>query len=118
MAAFCCPVLEAYGTSETSGGLCSTARWDTRAGIVGGPLACVKIKLRDIPDLGYLTTDQPHPRGEVCVKGPSVCPGYFRSPTINAEQYEDGWLRLGDVASITPWGAIKLIDRIKSVNKL
>jgi long-chain acyl-CoA synthetase len=67
MAAFCCPVLEAYGTSETAGGLCSTARWDTRAGIVGGPLACLKLKLRDIPDLGYLTTDKPDPRGEVCI---------------------------------------------------
>jgi long-chain acyl-CoA synthetase len=69
--AFGCPVLEAYGVSENAGAVSSTSRWETRAGVVGGPIAGIKMKLCDIPELGYLTTDNP-PRGEVCVKGNSV----------------------------------------------
>ncbi len=107
MAAFCCPVLEAYGTSETGGGLCTTSRWDTRAGFVGGILACIKLKLRDIPELGYFSTDLPHPRGEIMIKGVSVCKSYFRSPSLNAELIDkDGWLRLGDIGAILPGGAV------------
>lgn len=119
MAAFCCPVLEAYGTSETGGGLSTTSRWDTRAGFVGGPLASLKLRLKDIPELGYLSTDQPCPRGEICIKGAAVCTSYFRSPSLNAELFDkDGWLRLGDVGTILPGGAIQIIDRVKSVCKL
>jgi long-chain acyl-CoA synthetase len=77
MAAFSCAVWDVYGITETSGAICSTCNWEVKAGIVGGPLPCVKIKLMDVPELGYLTTDNP-PRGEVMVKGNSVFSGYFR----------------------------------------
>ena len=66
--AFGCPILEALGATETAGAIASTSWWETRAGVVGGPLPCGKIKLRDLPELGYLTTDNP-PRGEIMVKG-------------------------------------------------
>jgi long-chain acyl-CoA synthetase len=106
IAAFSCPVLEAYGTAETAGALCSTCRWETKAGIVGGPLACLKLKLRDIPELGYLTTDDP-PRGEVMIKGNSIFKGYFRQPELTREVLDkDGWLSLGDVATILPNGSL------------
>ena len=72
---------QAYGTTETAGCLGTTSAWETRAGIVGGPLPCIKIKLRDLPELGYLTTSDP-PRGEICVKGNSVFKGYFRNLSL------------------------------------
>ena len=78
MAIFACPVLEAYGSTETAGSICGTSIWDQIAGTVGGPLPCLKLKLRDLPELGYLTTDDP-PRGEVMIKGLSVFKGYFRN---------------------------------------
>ncbi len=81
--AFSCPVLEAYGITECAGSVASTSRWEWRAGVVGGPLPCLKMKLRDLPELGYLSTDSP-PRGEVCVKGLSVFKGYFRNPSLTA----------------------------------
>ena len=96
--AFSCPVLEAYGITECAGSVTSTSRSESRAGIVGGPLPCLKLKLKDIPELGYLTTDNP-PRGEVCVKGLSVFKGYFRDPSLTRRILDrDGWLHLGDVA--------------------
>ena len=73
---FCCPIAEAYGLTETCGGSFSTLPCDPETGHVGGPVACVKYKLRDIPEMNYLSTDNP-PRGEVCIKGPGVTPGYF-----------------------------------------
>lgn len=85
---------------------------------MGGPLACIKIKLRDIPELGYLSTDDP-PRGEICIKGNSVFSGYFRKPELTSVLLgQDGWLRQGDIGVILPDGNIKVIDRVKSVCKL
>ena len=117
-AAFSCPILESYGVSENSGAVTSTSVWETRAGIVGGPIAGIKMKLRDLPELGYLTTDNP-PRGEVCVKGNSVFKGYFRNPALTQKVLDpEGWLSLGDVGVLLPGGCLKLIDRVSSICKL
>ena len=119
MVVFSCPVMEAYGVTESTGGVCSTSIWDISSGNVGGPLSNVKLKLRDLPELGYLSTDLPNPRGEVCSIGLSVFKGYFRNPILTAETIDkQGWLSLGDVAELLPNGSLKLIDRVKSICKL
>ena len=45
---FSAPVFEAYGQTETSGVLSSTAQWDTKGGHVGGVLPCLKMQLRAV----------------------------------------------------------------------
>ncbi|MFT4622876.1 MAG: fatty-acyl-CoA synthase [Myxococcota bacterium] len=35
--------------------------------------------------------------GELCLKGPSVTPGYFNNPEATAEAWKDGWLHTGDL---------------------
>ena len=93
--------------------------WEKRGGVVGGPLPCLKMKLRDRPELGYHSTDQPYPRGEVLVKGNSVFKGYFRNQTLtNMVLSSDGWLRTEDVAMLLPGGCLCLIDRLCSFTKL
>lgn len=54
--------------------------------------------------------------GELKVRGPWVCSGYFRldhSPSHDA----DGWFATGDVAAIHPNGFLQITDRAKDVIK-
>jgi long-chain acyl-CoA synthetase len=74
---FGCPILEGYGQTETSAPATVTRKDDPSAGHVGGPLTCLKIRLKDIPEMNYFSTDE-HPRGEICFKGTSICKGYFK----------------------------------------
>lgn len=55
---FCCPINEGYGMTESGGGSTITFGNDPQTGIVGGPLASVIIRLRDIPEMNYLATNE------------------------------------------------------------
>ncbi|MGF6885636.1 fatty acid CoA ligase FadD9 [Nocardia sp. GAS34] len=76
-------------------------------------------KLADVPELGYLRTDQPHPRGELLVKSEDMFAGYYKRPDVTAEVYDaDGYYRTGDIfAEIAP-GIFQFTDRRNNVIKL
>jgi len=93
---FSSDICEGYGMTETCAGSCITFPGDPETGIVGGPLNNVKIKLRDIPEMNYLHTNDP-PKGEVCFWGPSIMKGYFRNEEKTKEAFHNGWLLSGDV---------------------
>lgn len=55
-------------------------------------------------------------RGELQVRGTSVCRGYWNRPDANAEAFTaDGWLRTGDVAYLDEDGHLFIVDRIKDL---
>ena len=69
---FSCHVLEGYGQTETSAASHITIPGDMSMGHVGVPLPCIEVKLDDVPEMGYMTTDEGGPRGEICFRGPNV----------------------------------------------
>lgn len=56
---FCAPMSEGYGMTETTGGAFMQVVTDGSAGNVGGPNANTKMRLRDIEEMGYLSTNNP-----------------------------------------------------------
>ncbi len=53
--------------------------------------------------------------GELEVRGPWITGSYFRDD--DPDKFDDGWLRTGDVGTITPDGFLTLTDRSKDVIK-
>ena len=116
---FCCPISEGYGLTESSAGSCIVDPTDPVTGHVGGPLECVKVRLKDLPEMSYMSSDKPYPRGEVCLKGPSIFSGYYKRDDKTREAFDsEGWFLTGDVGLIYPNGSIRIIDRSKNIFKL
>eukprot|EP00889_Picochlorum_renovo_P004400 jgi/Picre1/31430/NNA_006782.t1 len=86
-------------------------------GTVGPPQPCISVRLEAVPDMECDPMANP-PRGELCIKGPSVFSGYIRMSKDSEVLESDGWFHTGDIAEITPEGAVKIVDRKKSIFKL
>lgn len=116
---FSSPIIEGYGLTETATGGGATDLADPVTGHVGGPSEAIKIRLKDLPEMEYLSTDKPYPRGEICMTGPCIFKGYYKRPDKTAEAFDsDGWFMSGDVGMIYENGSIKIIDRSKNIFKL
>jgi len=114
-----CPVIQGYGMTETSAAATIMAITDTTTGHNGAPLPCNEIKLVDVPEMNYLHTDTPHPRGEVWVRGPNIFMGYYKNAkATNEDRTADGWLKTGDVGRWNPNGTLSIIDRKKNIFKI
>lgn len=79
----------------------------------------IDYKLADVPELGYFTTDKPHPRGEFLVKLPKFMAGYYKRPDLTAEKFtEDGFYKSGDVMALIGPDELVYVDRVNNVQKL
>ena len=112
---FGCAVAQGYGLTETCaiGGI--QRRFDMTSDSIGGPLACVEFRLRDVDEFKH--TDA-QPRGELCIRGPFVAKGYFNQPGKTAEAFgPGGWFYTGDVATVDSKGGFHVIGRTKALAK-
>jgi len=85
-----------YGQTEATARIScmEPERWEEKAGSVGRPLDSLAVRIVD--DVG---NDLPAGQvGELLVKGPSVCAGYWNDPEETRRLYLEGWLRTGDFA--------------------
>ena len=97
------PILNGWGMTETSSGVCSNTLHEHRFLTVGKPFPGVEIKIAD--------------DGEIVVKGPGNMLGYHRNPAATAEMLKDGWVYTGDIGEFDGDGYLKITDRKKSLFK-
>lgn len=111
--------MQGYGLTESyAASLCQLAG-DLTAGSCGAVLPALEACLQSVPDMDYLVTDKPQPRGELLLRGNTLFDGYYK----NAEETQkamtkDGWFKTGDIATVDAMGRFTIIDRRKNVLKL
>lgn len=116
---FACDFREGYGQTENTGCCLIMMPNDKSLGSCGPPQPGHEVRLKDCPELGYLSTDKPWPRGELLSRGQTTFPGYYKDPEKTKETIdEDGWLHSGDVAALDELGRFRIIDRVKNLVKL
>ncbi|KAF7071588.1 hypothetical protein CFC21_076863 [Triticum aestivum] len=112
-------VLEGYGMTETSCVITTMDIGDKLIGHVGSPNPSCEVKLVDVPEMNYTCEDQPYPRGEICVRGPTIFRGYYKDEVQTRDVIDnDRWLHTGDIGLWLPGGRLKIIDRKKNIFKL
>lgn len=108
---------ECFGENVTSEGYGSTEAGSI-AGKGGYLVNGVQIKLVDVPELGYLSTDEPYPRGELYVKTSSMISGYYNNEEDTKRLFVDGWFCTGDIVEKLEERRVRIIDRRKNFFKL
>lgn len=116
---FSCCVVEGYGMTEVLV-VSNSADYDTSTrSHVGSPYEAIEFKLQSVPDMNYLVTDKPLPRGEILIRGPQIMKEYYRNEEKTAETIDaDGWLHTGDIGCFLEDGSLRILDRVKHIFKL
>ncbi|MGQ0647248.1 MAG: class I adenylate-forming enzyme family protein [Gemmatimonadaceae bacterium] len=104
-------ILERYGMSETLMNLSNPYEGERRPGSVGHPLPGISVRIAG-PDGTEAGTDVV---GELLVRGPNVCAGYWRRPDADAAAFVDGWFRTGDLAERSADGYYTLRGRMSDL---
>mmetsp|Transcript_163666 Transcript_163666/g.524841 ORF Transcript_163666/g.524841 Transcript_163666/m.524841 type:complete len:1938 (+) Transcript_163666:50-5863(+) len=118
---------DSYGTTESGAITCDGRQ-------LGPKFEDVEMRLLDHPELGFTQGSLPHPCGEVAVKSPSLCLGYFENAEAEQEAFvvvdppkrpcpdwiqpplDPGrWYLTKDLASLDGTGKLTLIDRVGAV---
>ncbi len=97
------PILNGWGMTELSSGVCSNRLDAHKFLTVGKPFPGVELKIAG--------------DGEILVKGPGNMLGYHRNPEATAETLNDGWVYTGDIGVIDADGFLKITDRKKALFK-
>lgn len=72
------------------------------------PNTQMKIINDDGQEMGY------NEEGEALIRGPNIFRGYYKNAAATREAWtKDGWLKTGDIVTITPGGLVSIVDRKK-----
>ena len=108
-------LVEGYGMTETSPvALGNPIGPSRRPGTVGVPFPSTEIRVVDPADT---SVDRPFGEsGELLIRGPQVFQGYWRRPSETAESLlPGGWVRTGDIVTVSPDGFVTVVDRLKEI---
>jgi long-chain acyl-CoA synthetase len=120
IAAFGCGFCQAYGLTETSGGVVLLMPEDhdpggPREGLLrsaGRPMTGAEIRIVD----GDGNDAAPGTVGEILIRSPQVMKGYWHQPDATADVIDgDGWFRSGDAGYVDDDGYLYIHDRVKDM---
>jgi acyl-CoA synthetase (AMP-forming)/AMP-acid ligase II len=124
-AAFGCEYVQTYGMTETSPYLTLSLlspelrtlsvdqqlAWRAKT---GRPFLTVELEVRG--EDGRLVPNDGTTVGEICVRGPTVTPGYWRDEAATRAAFDErGFLRTGDLAVRDAEGYVNIVDRKKDM---
>lgn len=110
------PYLNSFGSTET--GLPPASSSLIPPGVAPQSLSkrlssLCELRLVD-PDGNDVADGEP---GEAAVRGPTIFSGYWNAPETNAQDFKDGWFRMGDLFRRNADGSYDFVDRAKYMIK-
>lgn len=100
-------IMEGYGLTETTGPVAIPFYLKGKAGWVGPPVRGNQVKLVNTNSEGI---------GEICFRGDSISPGYYKNSAATAAAYDsEGFFHTGDLGRLDAGGNISITGRLKNV---
>ncbi len=106
-------IQDGYGMTESAASNCMTTRTDVPR-IIGTSGKALQYTEMKIVDARGETVPQGEV-GEIWMRGPTITPGYWNNDKANAESFEGGWFKSGDIARQDEEGNFILQDRAKDM---
>ncbi|WP_264521079.1 class I adenylate-forming enzyme family protein [Flavobacterium sp. N1994] len=100
-------ILERYGMTETLMNISNPYIGERRPGTIGFALPGISVKIM-LPDGTPAGIDE---EGEVYIKGPNVCAGYWKREQATIDSFVDGYFKTGDMGISSVDGYITLKGR-------
>lgn len=114
-------IVQAWGMTETSPvatvahpppGSSGEEAWQAR---ISQGRVLAGLEMRIVGDGDVVLPNDGEAVGEVEIRGPWITGAYYKDE--DPDKFHDGWLRTGDVGTLSPGGFLKLTDRAKDVIK-
>ena len=104
---------QGYGLTEVGPNCFSMtdAESVSKTGSVGKPVFHSQMRLVDADGRDVPASET----GELLIKGPHVCAGYWRNPEATAQSLVDGWFHTGDMARMDEDGFYTIVGRFKDM---
>jgi fatty-acyl-CoA synthase len=105
---------QGFGMSEFGPGVFALAQEDAirKAGSIGRPNFFIDARIVDDDNIPL----PPGEIGELALRGPSLCSGYFNDPEANTDAVDDkGWFHTGDLAVMDDQRYYTIVDRKKDL---
>ena len=101
-------IWEGYGLTEVGP---NNFMANGKPGTLGHPMPCVDVKIVDSDgnEVGAGT------QGEIFIRGPHTCAGYWNKPDVSKNAFKDGWFRTGDLGQVDADGHYSIVGRSKDM---
>ena len=101
-------IWEGYGLTEVGP---NNFMANGKPGTIGHPMPHVDVKLVDAEG-GEIPIGE---KGEILLRGPHTCAGYWNKPEETAKAFGGGWFHTGDLGQVDSDGHFSIVGRLKDM---